>query len=385
MNEKIIFITDFFGPNPGGIENFHVGIIKNWQENNIITICFDHHIYVDENEWNFFNNHFEKTLYRFDVSNNNIFNQKDKLKEIIALINYIKEHHHVKHILLGNISLTTKLLFQTIMNLQIPYSVILHPFDLETISFFRLNTLKFLKNARYIFIYTNYFYELALVKGISQEQLVKIPFGLYIRWNDNKQKIRDNFKSFLNQHKNKHKILTVGPLTKKKRLDRIVYTLEHLKKLINIEEMIWFVAGSGSEYHYLNELIRQYNLDNYIKLTGFLNNRELGYLFYFSDIYYHPGGMPKDQYSGYSTTLLEAGFTSLPSVSGMGAAIEDVIQNNITGFILDYEDYEGMAYKIKELIENPKLRAKMGQFAEEKIIKEFSIERSIYNISERIN
>jgi glycosyltransferase involved in cell wall biosynthesis len=149
--------------------------------------------------------------------------------------------------------------------------------------------------------------------------------------------------------------------------------------------MIWFVAGSGSEYHYLNELIRQYNLDNYIKLTGFLNNRELGYLFYFSDIYYHPGGMPKDQFSGYSTTLLEAGFTSLPSVSGMGAAIEDVIQNNITGFILDYEDYEGMAYKIKELIENPKLRAKMGQYAEEKIIKEFSIERSIYNISERIN
>jgi hypothetical protein len=173
MNEKIIFITDFFGPNPGGIENFHVGIIKNWQENNIITICFDHHIYVDENEWNFFNNHFEKTLYRFDVSNNNIFNQKDKLKEIIALIDYIKEHHHVKHILLGNISLTTKLLFQTIMNLQIPYSVILHPFDLETISFFRLNTLKFLKNARYILSIQIIFMNLHWLKGFRKSNLLK--------------------------------------------------------------------------------------------------------------------------------------------------------------------------------------------------------------------
>ncbi|GIX42067.1 MAG: glycosyl transferase [Leptospiraceae bacterium] len=384
MKEKIIFITDYFGPNPGGIENFHTGLIKHWYEDNIITICFDHNFYVSNEDLEYFNQNINKQLYRFDVSNKNYFNQRKILKDFFTLMNHIQEYNHIKHILLGNVSLTVKMLFHYIMNLQVPYSIILHPFDLEAISFYHFKTIKFLKNAEYIFIYTNYFYDLALVKGISQDKLVKIPFGLYVRWNDNNQKIRKEFKGFLNQFKYKTKILTVGPLTKKKKFERILYTLEKLKTYIDLEDICWFIAGSGNEYHYIKELIQQYNMESYIYLTGFLNDREIGYLYFFSDIYFHPGGIPKDQFSGYSTSVLEAGYTSLPTVAAMGAAIDDIIQNNVTGFILRYDDYEGMAFKLKELIQEPKLRKTLGRFAEQKILKEFSIERSVYNIYQRI-
>jgi glycosyltransferase involved in cell wall biosynthesis len=384
MEEKILFITDYFGPNPGGIENFHTGIVKNWYDDNIITICFDHQFYYPIEEFDFFNLNFKKPLYRFNVINKGYFHQKKIINDFFSLFKHIQNYHRIKHILLGNISLTSKILFNFLMEREIPYSVILHPFDLESLSFYKFKTIKFLKNAQYVFTYTNYFYELALIKGILQEQLIKIPFGIYVRWNDNNQKIRKELKEELSQYKHKTKILTVGPLTKKKKFDRIIFVLEFLKNLMDLNQICWIIAGSGQEYYYLQELIKNNHLEDIIKLTGFLNDRELGYLYFTSDIYFHPGGIPNDQFSGYSTSILEAGYTSLPTVSAMGAAIDDIIQNNVTGFIFRYDDYEGMAYKIKELVNDSKLRRKIGQLAEQKILKEFSIERSIHNIYKRI-
>lgn len=383
MNEKILFITDYFGPNPGGIENFHTGLVHKWHDD-IISICFDHHYYVDNKELEYFNSNFKKPLYRIDTQKKNIFSSKNTIHSFTALIQQIRTHYHIKHIIIGNLFYNIKYIYEFIMNLDIPYSIILHPIDLEHLSLYHIKTYKFIKQAKYIFVYTNYFYELALVKGIASEQLVKIPFGLYIRWDDNNQKVRSELKEQYQKYKSKIKILTMGPLTKKKKFERIINVLQELKELIELEQIVWFIGGSGSEYYYLNELIKNYQLDSIVKLLGFLNDKEVGFLYFFSDIYFHPGGIEKDQFSGYSTTLLEAGYTALPSVAVMGAAIDDIIQNNITGFIFRYDDYKGMALKLKELIYDSKIRKKIGSFAEQKILKEFSIERSLYNIYQRI-
>ncbi len=385
MKEKVLFITDFFGPNPGGIENFHTGIVQKWLDEDLILICFDSILYVNEEELNNFNNSLQNIiLYRFPIKEKNYFSSRENIKSFISLFETLKKNYNIKHILLGNISLYTWLTMPYIVDSGIPYSIILHPVDLETLSFYKRNLIKYLRKAKQIFIYTNYFYEIAQIKGIPREILVQIPFGLFLRWNQNNLKVDKSLKELVKKNKNKINILTIGPLTKNKNIQRIIYILEHLQKKIDLKNIHWNIVGTGSEYHYLHEMIRVYNFNEIVTLTGFLNNKEVGYMYYNSDIYYHPGGRKNDIFSGFSTTLLEASFCALPVISGTGAAIEDIIQNNINGFIVQNENYEELSNKILEVAENTELGKKIGRMAEEKILREFTIERSVLNIYERI-
>lgn len=384
MKEIVLFITDFFGPNPGGIENFHTGIVKKWMDDQLILICFDNLLYIDEKELKQFNESLKHNIYRFSLKKSDYISKKKVIKEFLSLFEQIKKNYKIKHIILGNISLITRLTIPYILDSSIPYSIILHPIDLEILSFYKWNLLKLIRNAKQIFVYTNYFYEVSLIKGIPRELLIQIPIGLFIQWDQNNLKVSQSLKASIQKNKSKIKILTVGPLSKNRKIERVVFVLEHLQKLINLENIHWYILGTGSEYHYIKELIEIYGFSSCITLTGFLNNKEIGYMYYNSDIYYHPGGKKGDIFSGFSTTLLEAGFCSMAIISGSGAAVDEIIQNNISGFIFPNEDYENISFKLKELIEDPELRKKIGRMSEERMVREFSIERSVLNIYERI-
>lgn len=382
MPLKVLFITDYFGPHPGGIENYHTGLMKHWPDD-IICLCFDHESVVDKETVEKFDKNFPKNIYRFPASQKYLATRAT-IKRSIEIIQYIQKHFSIRHILLGNISLYTKFLFRFIRNMEIPYSIILHPVDLEHLSYFQWQTRTFLKHAKYIFVYSHYFYELALIKGIPQEKLVLISMGVYPRWEEVSNHVKEELKESVNARKDKTKILTVGPLTKKKHTDRIVKILEYLKKENYLDSLHWFVVGSGSEYYYMHELIHSYGYADTVTLTGFLNDKEVGYMYYNSDIYYHPGGDVKDPFAGFSMTLLEAGYTALPSVCGSGAAVDEFVQNNLSGFVIRYDDYELLSRKILELSKDSRLRRKMGRYAEQKIQKEFYIERAVRNIYDRI-
>lgn len=386
MEEKVLFITDFFGPNPGGIENFHTGIVKKWMDNQLILICFDNLLYIEEKELKQFNESLSLkcNIYRFSLKNYDYISKKKIIKEFLSLLEYLKKIYKIKHIILGNISLMTRLTIPYILDSNIPYSIILHPIDLEILSFYKWKLLKLIRKAKQIFVYTNYFSEIALIKGIPREMLVQIPIGLFIQWDQNHLKVNKNLKESIQKNKSKIKILTVGPLAKNKKIERVIFVLDHLQKLMDLENIHWYILGTGSEYHYLKELIQIYGFSAFITLTGFLNNKEIGYMYYNSDIYYHPGGKKGDIFSGFSTTLLEAGFCSMAIIAGTGAAVDEIIQNNISGFIFSNEDYKNISYKLKELIEDSELRTKIGRISEERILREFSIERSVLNIYERI-
>ncbi|MFN3604437.1 MAG: glycosyltransferase family 4 protein [Leptonema sp. (in: bacteria)] len=384
MKEIVLFITDFFGPNPGGIENFHTGILEKWINDEIILICFDNFFYFDQKDLENFNKNIRHKFYRFFIKEKNYFSKRDNVKDFIKVFEELKKNYKIKHIILGNASLTTRLIIPFILDSEIPYSIILHPIDLEILSFYNWNLIKWIRKAKQVFVYTKHFYEIAQIKGIPRDILVQIPYGLYTIWEQNHLKVSKELKEKVSENKTKFKILTMGPLTKTKRIERVFSILENLKKKIDLNMIHWYIVGTGSEYHYLKEMINIYKLNSVVSLTGLLNHREVGYMYYHSDLYYHPGGKDNDLFSGFCTTILEASYSSLPIVSGSGAGIEELIQNNYSGFILPNEEYSGISEKILELIQDSNLRKRIGQMAEDRVLREFSIERSVQSIFERI-
>jgi len=87
---------------------------------------------------------------------------------------------------------------------------------------------------------------------------------------------------------------------------------------------------------------------------------------------------------GTPVAVLEASASGLPIVSTRHGGIRDVVLEGETGFLVNEGDIEGMADRMLLLAKDPKLAAKMGRAARERICSKFSMERSIGRLWEII-
>lgn len=119
-----------------------------------------------------------------------------------------------------------------------------------------------------------------------------------------------------------------------------------------------YIAGSGSkeEIAYINNLIIQYNLQDKVKLLGFISEEEkIKYYAKCLGVYF--GAYDEDY--GYIT--LEGFFSKKPVIvhKDAGGPLEFVVDGK-NGYVLD-EKPEVVAEKIDELYNNRKLAEKLGQ------------------------
>jgi len=77
---------------------------------------------------------------------------------------------------------------------------------------------------------------------------------------------------------------------------------------------------------------------------------------------------------GLSLSLLEAMACGLPPISTKVSGSIEVIKDGQNGFLIDYQDIEGLESKIKKLVENPKLGKRMGQRALATIREKYTAE-----------
>ena len=80
---------------------------------------------------------------------------------------------------------------------------------------------------------------------------------------------------------------------------------------------------------------------------------------------------------GTPVAVLEAGASGLPSVSTRHAGIPDVIVDGETGFLVDEFDTQGMSRRIRRLLDDPALAARMGAAARSRIEARFSLDDRI--------
>lgn len=127
-----------------------------------------------------------------------------------------------------------------------------------------------------------------------------------------------------------------------------------------------YIAGGGSkkEIEYLEELIAKYNLQDRVKLLGFISEEEkLKYYAECLGVYF--GAYDEDY--GYIT--LEAFFAKKPVIvhKDAGGPLE-FVENEINGYIID-EDPRLVAEKIDEWMNNKELAEEMGKSGHKAVIE----------------
>lgn len=133
----------------------------------------------------------------------------------------------------------------------------------------------------------------------------------------------------------------------------------------------FLIVGDGN---YLNEMRQKIEETDLVKRVIFLGYRsDVDKILSESDIF-----IICTFHETLCNSVIEASNAGLPVVATNVGGIPEIVEDNVTGFLLENGNYESVIKAMKTLIENPDLRKKMGNAGKIKICNNFS-ERSITN------
>ena len=156
-----------------------------------------------------------------------------------------------------------------------------------------------------------------------------------------------------NYNPNSKSIISVGRLTYQKNFELLVDVAQ--KVLKKNPEFQWHVYGSGENKNSIQEKIIAYGLEKKLILKGQCNN--------LYEIYNNYCLMVMtSRYEGFPMTLLEGVAFKLPMVSfDIPTGPDEIIQNDINGFLIKPLDIDAMANKICLILQNEKMRMNFSE------------------------
>jgi N-acetylglucosaminyldiphosphoundecaprenol N-acetyl-beta-D-mannosaminyltransferase len=165
-------------------------------------------------------------------------------------------------------------------------------------------------------------------------------------------------------------IISVGRLSKEKGFDDLL----RLFKKLTIKYPEWHlnIIGDGMERNNLLDLAKELKLDDKVIFRGYQNKESINELLCDSSIY-----VMTSHTESFGLVLIEAmsaGVPCLAYTSAQGA--NEIISNGVDGYLIKDRNEDEMIEKISELINDSKLRNKLGLNAKEKA-KEFSKEKIV--------
>lgn len=199
--------------------------------------------------------------------------------------------------------------------------------------------------------------------GCSSKKLKIIPVGVDTTFFCPSNNKKDESKTL--------KLINVG------RLDQVkghLYGIKVIEKLIKKGyDVSLTIIGEGEERQKLEEIIVKYKLGNKVFLLGEKSQKEIKKALREHDIYLLTGiasisGMRESQ--GLAT--LEAQACGLPVVVFDSGGIKYTMQNNITGFICNEFDVDGVVQKVELFNKNRNLIKDMGEQATVFVNNEYS-------------
>ena len=170
----------------------------------------------------------------------------------------------------------------------------------------------------------------------------------------------------LPNNEQRNRLLFVGGVEPRKGLIHLLRAVKILKN-INPDIEVHIIGRVRKQKYYaeLKEYVKINNLGKTVQFLGFLSDEEIKKEYSECSIFVLPS-----QEESQGLVLVEAMAAGKPVVASNIGGIPHVVDDNETGFLVGYGDSERFAERITLLLENEKLRERMGKNGKERA-KEF--------------
>ena len=152
---------------------------------------------------------------------------------------------------------------------------------------------------------------------------------------------------------------------------RVEDAIDALAELHNrFPELVLIVLGEGENRVMLEERIAHYNLQDRIRLAGFVPDAA-SYLKAF-DYFLMPS-----RTEALGIALIEAGYAGLPAIAARVGGMPEIVRHKETGILVPKENPHVLARAIRKLLENPDDTRSYAAALEKKVREQFSKERML--------
>ncbi|MCX6356955.1 MAG: glycosyltransferase family 4 protein [Candidatus Aureabacteria bacterium] len=175
--------------------------------------------------------------------------------------------------------------------------------------------------------------------------------------------------------KGKKVLLTISRILPQKGQDTVIRALPRLVR--EHPDLVYLIAGEGPYRGQLERLASELNVAERVVFLGPVPQEELPRYYGACDLFImlnrEVGGV---SWEGLGIVFLEASACGAPVIGGKSGGTADSVVHGQTGFLVAPEDESEVASTVGLLLGDPALARRMGEAGRERVVREFSWERS---------
>jgi len=149
-------------------------------------------------------------------------------------------------------------------------------------------------------------------------------------------------------------ILFIGRLHSVKGVRYLIKSIKIVKN--NNRDVRLFLVGDGEERIYLENLVKDLVLDDYVRFIGAVPNEEVPEYMVAADVFVLPSLS-----EGFPVVILEAMASGLAIITTRVGGLPEIIKNKENGFLVEPKNPEEIAERILLLLEDDALREEISR------------------------
>ena len=136
------------------------------------------------------------------------------------------------------------------------------------------------------------------------------------------------------------------------------------------------IVGGGSMINNIKTLVAKLGIESDVQLTGFVSYDKIPDYHRMLDIYV---AVSTDDSESFGVAILEASACENPVIVSNVGGLPEVVDNNITGFIIAKSNVEALVEKI-ELLLDDELRKKLGKAGRTRVKNFFNWDENVIHM-----
>jgi phosphatidyl-myo-inositol dimannoside synthase len=166
-------------------------------------------------------------------------------------------------------------------------------------------------------------------------------------------------------------IVSVGRLVHRKGQDVLIAAMPEI--LREIPDAHLLLIGEGPYRQYLETRVKKLQLDSHVNFIGRISYRDLPRYICLGEVFAMPARsrLAGLEVEGLGIVYLEASACGLPVIAGNSGGAPDAVREGVTGVVVDGRDAQTVAQSISELLAAPERARQMGLAGRAWIIKEW--------------